>query len=398
MVSAAMRAAALKRVTGYLDDSAGQGFAQPGALVPAFEQLYRASAGEGQPAVHILHFGDSHTAADEWTGELRRRFQERFGDGGSGFSLAGHPYPGYRRFDARGGATLLWHSEGLRSAVGDGLFGLGGVSISTEHAGQSVFLLDECDFLEVEFLQQPGGGRLALYDDDARLDEFSTDGELGPGFVRYEMPPGPHRFKLVTLDARPVRLFGWVADRKSGVSYEALGINGAEASVMLKWNAEMLATYLQRRNPGLIVLAYGTNEASDPSWNAESYEAMFSELLGRLRAAAPAASILAIGPTDRWYRTRAGWKPLAGIDSIIAAQQHACRLNRCAWWDSRERMGGRGTIRDWVYAGLAQADYVHFTAEGYRRLATALYADLMAQFEAYQKARTEEQISHGQAQ
>jgi len=60
-----------------------------------------------------------------------------------------------------------------------------------------------------------------------RLDEFSTAGALAPGFVRYQVSPGPHRFTLRTLSARPVRLFGWVADRTTGVTYEALGINGA---------------------------------------------------------------------------------------------------------------------------------------------------------------------------
>jgi lysophospholipase L1-like esterase len=47
-------------------------------------------------------------------------------------------------------------------------------------------------------------------------------------------------------------------------------------------------------------------------------------------------------------------------------------------------------MRDWVYAGLGQRDYVHFTAPGYRRLAEALFTDLMGQYETYKKARTEQ--------
>src|SRR5687768_794756 len=59
-VSAAARAAALQRVDSYLDRSAG--FAQPGALVPLLEQFYRLSPTTGP--LHLLHFGDSHTASD----------------------------------------------------------------------------------------------------------------------------------------------------------------------------------------------------------------------------------------------------------------------------------------------------------------------------------------------
>lgn len=387
-VSAAARAAALKRVDQYLAHPADDAIEQPGALVPAFERLYRLSAPGERAPVHIIHFGDSHTAADEWTGGLRDQIQQRFGDGGSGFSLAGVPFLGYRRFDARGGATAGWKTAGLRSATGDGYFGLGGVSISTERAGQSVFLDAACDSLEIDYLQQPGGGRLALYADDELIQEFSTDGELGPGIAAFQPSPGKHRFTLRTLDSQPVRLFGWVADKASGVTYEALGINGAEASVILKWNQPMLATYLQRRNAGLIVLAYGTNEASDPNWKTESYPAMFSTLLDTLRQAAPGASILVLGPTDRWARIKGKWQVYPGIDGIVAAERGAAREHGCAFWDAGRRMGGEGAMRDWVYAGLGQGDYVHFTAPGYHRLADALFADLMRQYEEYKKVRT----------
>jgi lysophospholipase L1-like esterase len=391
-VSASARAAAVRKVSDYLEASTPGAFAQPGALVPVFEQLYRLAAGDVQAApVHILHYGDSHTAADEWTGGLRDLFKEKFGNGGSGFSLAGRPFAGYRRFDARGGATPLWHSEGFRSATGDGYFGLGGFSITATRALQSVYLDAECDHLEVHYLRQPGGGSVALYDGAELRDQFSTDGELSPGFVRYDVPPGPHRFQLRTTSAAPVRLFGWVADRDRGVTYEALGINGAEAGIILRWNAAMLATYLQRRSPGLIVLAYGTNEASDPSWSPESYREMFSSLLRRLREIAPAASFLVIGPPDRWSRSRGALRPHPGIDWIISAQQEACRENRAAFWDARERMGGKGTMRDWVYAGLAQGDYVHLTAAGYRRLAEVLFQDIIAQYDTYT------QTAHGHA-
>src|SRR5579863_8057545 len=169
-VSPAVRAASLQRVNDYLEDSP-RNIAQPGALVPVFEQLFRLSSDPAKTPVHILHFGDSHTAADDWTGGLRDLFKDKFGDGGSGFSLAGHPFAGYRRFDApHGGGTPGWQTHGLASATGDGYFGLGGVSVSTVRSGQTVYIDAECDFLEIEYLQQPGGGDLALYDYDERLE------------------------------------------------------------------------------------------------------------------------------------------------------------------------------------------------------------------------------------
>ena len=37
------------------------------------------------------------------------------------------------------------------------------------------------------------------------------------------------------LTDAPVRLFGWVAEHARGVTYETLGINGAQASIVFNW-------------------------------------------------------------------------------------------------------------------------------------------------------------------
>jgi lysophospholipase L1-like esterase len=366
---------------------------RPGALVSMFEHLYLLSAGQNSTPIHIVHFGDSHSAADDWTSGIRRLMKERFGDGGSGFSLAGQPFQGYRRFDVRGGGSAGWHSEGLRSGIGDGYFGMGGISSSTQGEGQSVFIETECDRLEIQYLRQPGGGGLALYDHDQVIGKFSTGGDLGPGSIVYQTTPGIHRFVLRTLNSKPVRLFGWVADKDTGITYETLGINGAEASVILRWDESMVATYLRHRDPRLIVLAYGTNEALNSTWSTEKYHIMFSEVLQRFRRAVPTSSILVLGPPDSWSKSQGGWRPVAGVDRIIAAQKGACRENSCAFWDTRERMGGMGSMRDWVQAGLAQPDHIHFTPAGYRRLAAMLFADIMGQYELFKEIRSEILVS-----
>ena len=390
------RAAALRKVDQWLKNSAGN-VDQPEALAAFFKRLYKSGAAgpSSGAAVHILHFGDSHTAADWWTADLRELFQQRFGNGGSGFSVAGRPFKGYRRVDAPGGASLAWQSEGLRAAEGDGYFGLGGVSISTERAGQSVFLDADCDRIEISYLRQPGGGSLELYDHDQPLRQFSTDGELAPSLISYDTAPGPHRFVLKTLDSRLVRLFGWIVDRPGGVTYEALGVNGSEASIILRWNESMLAADMHRRDPGLIVLAYGTNEATDSAWKPQAYREMFSAVLRRLHTVAPAASILVIGPGDRWIHEGSVLRIVPGIDWVIDAQRQASSENGCAFWDLRRRIGGKGVMPDWFTAGLAQPDHAHFTFEGYKRLASALFDELMSRYETYKKTQLEANHSHG---
>ncbi|HUE20049.1 MAG TPA: GDSL-type esterase/lipase family protein, partial [Bryobacteraceae bacterium] len=363
-VSEKMRALSLQKVALQLDERPDPVIDRPGNLVPFFERLYRLSTRDS-PTMHILHFGDSHTASDDWTGVLRDLFQGRFGNGGAGFSLAGIPFKGYRRFDVRGGASKAWDPAGLRTGEGDGLFGLGGVSISTERAAQTIYLDADCASVELDYLQQPGGGRLALSDNGATVAESSTEGPLAPGFLEYASAPGRHRFEVRTLEAAPVRLFGWVTENPKGITYESMGINGAEAALIQRWDETMHAAYLKRRDPALIVLAYGTNEASDSKWTEAGYLEAFSAVLQRLRRAVPAASILVLGPPDRFLRVKGRWRPFDGVDRIVAAQQEACRQNRCAYWNTRARMGAEGSMVNWVMAGLAQGNYAHFTSQGY---------------------------------
>ncbi|MBI1790593.1 MAG: SGNH/GDSL hydrolase family protein [Acidobacteria bacterium] len=388
-VSAKARAEASETVNETLARGMDAPLENPAAMVPFFELLYRAKSGEPAEPLRILHWGDSHTASDEWTGSLRALLQGQFGDGGGGYSLAGRPYSSYRRLDLRSGATRGWRSEGLLKREGDGLYGLGGVSVATRLSGQSVYLKADCRHLELFFLRQPGGGDFQFFDNGEEVERISSDGELGPGYVVYDAEPGPHRFEVKTLSRRPVRLFGWVTEKERGVTYETLGINGAQASVMFRWDESLLASHIERRNPALIVLAYGTNEAGNPDWTRESYRDMFAALLQRLRRAAPAASILVLGPPDRYRRIRGKWTPFERIDLIVAAQREAALANRCAFWDLREKMGGPGAMRQWVLAGLAQYDHVHFTAPGYRRLGYVLYRDLMYNYQKYTQAREE---------
>lgn len=360
----------------------------PAALIPFFEQLYRLQEGQASGPVRILHYGDSHTAADEWTGEIRVKLQEKFGDGGAGYSFAGRPWNGYRREDVRSGSTSGWHTDGLVGRAGDGVYGLGGISMSVRAPREDVYVEADASDFELYYYQQPGGGALELYDNGVPVDRVSTDGDPSPAYYHLDaMPAGPHKLELETLDRAPVRLFGWVAEKPAGVTYETLGINGAQASIILDWNQETLRSNIERRNPAMIVLAYGTNEAGRKDWTLESYRDMFSSLITRFREAAPAATILVIGPPDRDQRTKRGWMPMDQIDMIIEAQREAALANGCPFWDMRAKMGGKGSMLEWVNAGLAQNDHVHFTGQGYDMLGDAVVRDLMSQYDLFVKAR-----------
>jgi len=334
----------------------------------------------------VLQFGDSHTAADMFTGEARRVFQEQFGNGGIGYSYAGHPFAGYRILGSARSQSPGWKTQGNKFLdLGDGQTGLGGISISTARAGEWVTLDTTCAALDLQYLQQPGGGSLRFTDNGGDPVEIETDAPIaGPGTYSYFCPPGDHHFEVATEQRAPVTLLGWVATQP-GVTWESIGINGAEAPLILKWDQPLFSRYLKDNSPALIVLAYGTNEAASSSWDEESYRQAFASIVDTLHQYVPESSILVVGPPDRSVAQHRAWHPYAGTDAIVQAQRAVCRAHGCAYWDQRERMGGLGAMQQWVYAGWAQPDHTHFTGDGYRALADALMADLLAGYHAYKE-------------
>jgi len=163
--------------------------------------------------VRVLQFGDSHTAADMFTGEARRVFQEQFGNGSIGYSYAGHPFAGYRILGSERSQSSGWKTQGNKFLqLGDGMTGLGGISISTTREGERVTLDAPCTTLELQYLQQPGGGSLRFSDNGLDTAEIQTDAqETGPGTYSYSCPAGDHHFEVTTEQSAPVTLLGSAA-------------------------------------------------------------------------------------------------------------------------------------------------------------------------------------------
>lgn len=363
-VTAAQRQAARDEIEAKMA-SVTTGIENPTALASYF-----ASLRAGDP-VHILQFGDSHTASDDWVNSLRTAAQAKYGDGGPGFVQAGHPYRGYRRFDASGANSVGWKTEGTMQIRGDADQGLSGISISTKAPNQTVTLAASGELLDIFYLQQPGGGELELTIDGQSAGIFTTDGDLGPGQSEYSLTPGEHQLILRTLHFAPVRLFGWTLDNKRGLTAETFGINGAQENVILNWDEHIWETEIQQRNPSLVILAYGTNEANSRLWTAEQYRADLVAVIDRIRHAIPAASILMIGPPDCGRL-----KPLLHLSEVIDLQREIARQQNVAFWDWRLHMGGPGIVKRWVVAGWSQPDYIHFTPEGYRMLGKLVFDQL----------------------
>jgi lysophospholipase L1-like esterase len=363
------------------------------ALAHFHEALRKLAAGEGDGKVRVLAYGASHTQADVYPNYLRAYLQQRFGDGGSGFVSLVKVNKWFRYADWAIDESKGWKSEHAQrsSARKDGFYGLLGASGSASTKRERTSVVPRQQDLaagryELWYLAQPGGGKLELFVDGNKQATVDTSAkQFGPGYHEFEVEPGPHSVEVRPKGNGEVRLFGLVMENDGpGVVVDTLGIAGTRAANMLKWDLDVWTDNLRRRDPDLIMLAYGTNEATDEDQPIASYRSNLREVLTRLQTAAPQASCLLIGPGDFPREVEKDvWIPRPRLLEIVAVQREVAFEMGCGFWDGLAFMGGVNSMHVWATSRpqMASKDHIHLTKRGYVRMGMAVTDALMARFD-----------------
>jgi lysophospholipase L1-like esterase len=365
------------------------------ALTHFFSALNKVEREGGQ--VRVSHYGDSPITGDMITSTVRRKLQQRFGDAGHGFVLLGKPWGWYQHV----GVTLAasgWQSEPMFISKGDHRFGFGGASFTALGAGATASFgpADEGEIkhsvsaFDIYYLAQPGGGEFDVEVDGAHHSRVSTaGGDIRSGFYKVSVAEGAHTLTLRTVGNGEVRAFGVVLESgRKGLSYDSLGVNGAFVGLLANYLDEQhWAEQLRHRRPDLVILAYGANESEYEDWPMEQYERDTREVVRRVRAALPEASILFVGPMDRGKRGAGGaiiTRPT--IPKLVAAQRRLAAEMGCAFFDTFTAMGGEGTAARWYEARprLMGGDLTHPTWPGSETVGTLIHDALI---KAYEKSR-----------
>lgn len=372
---------------------------RPSKPMGAFFSALKSLEDDGTGIVRVLHYGDSHTAADFLTTAIRRSLQKRFGDGGRGFVYLGKPWRAYRPSDvfvpAKGGwqaRRIIW-SKGRDEAGQDGRFGLGGIAVDADNSkavAKVVIPPNRSGFgrrisaLQVFYLKQPNGGSLTVRVDGRGGEVVATAGEaFSSGIFTVELTDGMQSAEIRLRGDGPVRLFGAVLETVGpGVVYDSLGINGAFFYTSLRWDANLLAEQIRHRDPKLIIAMYGSNEAESSSLTATRYQEVVQEAIGVFRAGAPEASCLLIGPPDKQVSDDTEGEP-DRLAWIIQVQRDVARGMGCGFIDTRDLMGGPGSHAEWRSRGWAKSDGVHLTVRGYGKLGQLLAEHILGEYENY---------------
>lgn len=389
------------------------------AALGSFFQALAATRSSTGGTVTIVHLGDSHIAADRFSGDLREAFQRRFGNAGRGMVMPGLYLARGVKFERGGRWQAALSTEG---AVGP--FGLTGATLSADNRNAWLRLTatgQPFSWAEITLQNGPGAGG-ALIGVNGELWSFPPGrGQRGSRTVRIKKS-GQEILIKPRGDGRVIVHSIRIGAPGPGVRYVNFGLSGATAATPLSWDGPQLSADMRRLAPHLIILGYGTEEAFDDRLDLMDYEKKVTATLARLRQAAPKASVLVIGPPDvarrpafaasagpsgdvcraigkkerriyaRLLRKRdrrvAHWHPPLRLDGVRAVLRRVAAANHAYFWDWSKLMGGTCGIHAWVHASppLAANNHIHLTAEGSKRSARHLFRELMTAYDAFERA------------
>lgn len=402
------------RMPGFLDAPAG-------TLDALYTALAAAERNEPTARVLWLFFGDSHTAGDSMTSRLRTTLASRFGDAGRGLVAAGRPAAKhYYQRDVRYGASGTWKAA-VGGKHGDSEpFGIAGLRVFGERKGSQLWVetCPDCQAgtrvaqFEILYQAAPDHGVLRYRVDDGAWQQISTKTTAieppHPARQVIAVPDGPHKLTLEHGGGGPIDLFGVVMERlRPGVIVDSLGVVGRRLGSLRSWDWSVIGDQLATRDPRLVVLQYGTNEADDPDLDLEAMAHYFDETILRIRAAAPTSSILILGPPDMGVREggkacermktppdagvipECAWRTPSILGEIIAVEHAAAARNKVAFFDTFAAMGGADHMHAWVVnePRTAYKDHVHFTDLGYQIWADSLEAAILGDYARWRTAQ-----------
>lgn len=261
--------------------------------------------------LNVLQIGDSHTAADHFSGRLRQLLQARFGNGGRGLLPPGAPHAYYRPYQVSVGQTGKWQMLTSNKTTPDPVaFGLAGTVARSTTAGDTMTIVDRsgADTLGIGYYWRPDGGKLHLYVNGEHfgpvVESRAAIHERGEtlhslGQVADKIAGTTWQIELKAEGDGPVDITDIALTRVRGIRVSNIGFVGAQVSIMARWDWPRVAEQIASLDPALIILAFGTNEGHAPVANIEArYAAQFETRLRALQTAAPGASLVVVGPPD----------------------------------------------------------------------------------------------------
>jgi len=335
--------------------------------------------------VTITQFGDSHSAADFFTGELRTLLQAKYGNAGIGWVT-----PMYVAGQYHSGVTWKSSNWQLFSSrnTNDRDFPMGGY-IAEANKNNSYIQVTPKNIdanndewlvrLTIKPLKKLTKVKLVDVAHNVHPIIFTKKNKIGQWQVLPVKIKAP--FTIITNKGEAELGGIWLQRyQKSGVIVSMIGTNGAKQSIWQKWSPNWY-NQLAITKSNMVILEYGTNETFDSTLDLDEYRKNLIGNIKKIRETLPHAVVLLMSSPDTMLKTVQSdnifdRRP-TNYYQIRQIQQEVAKQQKTLYWDWQTAMGGEGIIEKWLFLDLARPDLVHLTKQGYIESAKIFYRDLV---------------------
>ncbi len=367
------------------------------ALAPWFEALRGVESGG---VARALHYGDSTIAADGIARTVRARLADRFGSAGPGFVPLVLSEQYHSRSDVVARRSGAWRVGTILYGNGGDRYGLGGVVGIGRHGTHIELSVPDGEggvlglgTIALHFQRGEGYGQVALSVNEREPRFTEAEALQTDDAVAVALAHGGVESVQIDVQGGPVPLYGVVLETgEAGTTWEQLGVVGVGSRSFARHAGAPLADAMRARDPDLVVVMLGGNEAGYPTLSVrggEGYRPIFDSGLETILAGKGDAACLVVSPLDQGFleeQEDGSSKALArpGMENMITHQRAAALDAGCAWWSTWDAMGGEGSALTWGRTrGLGAGDFVHVTAKAQDILGNRLSDALLTAYDEW---------------
>lgn len=335
--------------------------------------FYAALDSASTQPVRVVHYGDSQIEEDRITNVLREQWQKQYGGGGVGLLPLHQTIPTrtIRQWLSINGAVqtaqqgpkryLVYGLRSMRLADSDdyGVMGQVAVMDSTLVEGSEDIVMN---IEPIDKKRKPHN-----YFNRVRLLTSSPDSLL-------VLPDSTTHYQLHLQGKKNV--YGVSLETPTGVIVDNIPMRGCSGNIFTKIDSTQLSDFYRETNTRLIILQFGGNmipQTENPSTISGYVHSTLRQQIRYIRACAPQASILFIGPSDMSTRIDGEMTTYPLVPYMDKLLKKMAEEEQIAYWSMYDAMGGKNSMVHWVEVGLAGSDYVHFTRAGANNIGKKLY-------------------------
>ena len=367
--------------------------------------FYAALDGTDSIPVRVVHYGDSQLEEDRITNILRERWQQEFGGGGVGLIPLHQTIPtrtirqklsinGVVQTTQKGPKRyIVYGPKSMRLTDSDdyGVMGQVAVMDSTLVPGSDsvVLQVEPLDkkrktyhyFSHVRVLADSA---YAIKNFELRIKRGDSlniirSQESGLRSQDFLLPDSTTKCEIHLQGKGNV--YGISLETDKGVIVDNIPMRGCSGNIFTKIDSTQLSDFYRETNTKLIILQFGGNmipQTENPSTIRGYVRSTMRQQVRYLRACAPEASILFIGPSDMSTNIDGQMTTYPLVPYMDQQFRKMAQEEGIAYWSMYDAMGGKGSMVRWVENGLAGSDYVHFTRAGANKIGKQLYHWLMS--------------------